>query len=52
MLREIEPGVPLSVALGPRPLSVVTKAGAFGSPAALLGAYRELAGIRRRGAGA
>ena len=53
MLREIEPGVPLSLALGPRPMSVVTKAGAFGSPAALLAAYTELSGIRRRsGAGA
>jgi uncharacterized protein YgbK (DUF1537 family) len=52
MVREIEPGVPLSSALGPRPMAVVTKAGAFGSPAALLGAYKELSGTRSRGAGA
>jgi uncharacterized protein YgbK (DUF1537 family) len=52
VLREIESGVPLSVTLGPRPIPVVTKAGAFGSPAALLDAYHVLAGIRRRGRGA
>ena len=28
---EIEPGVPLSVAVGRRPIPVVTKAGAFGT---------------------
>lgn len=48
VLGEIEPGVPLSVTLGPRRLSVVTKAGAFGSPGALCDAYDELAIIRRR----
>jgi D-threonate/D-erythronate kinase len=46
-LREIEPGIPLSLALGRRPIPVITKAGAFGSPAALLRCYRELAAIRR-----
>ncbi len=46
-LREIEPGIPLSLALGRRSIPVITKAGAFGSPAALLGCYRELAAIRR-----
>jgi D-threonate/D-erythronate kinase len=46
-LREIEPGIPLSLALGRRSIPVVTKAGAFGSPAALLRCYRELAALRR-----
>jgi len=35
LVDEIEPGVPLSVSLAPRPISVVTKAGAFGHPATL-----------------
>jgi D-threonate/D-erythronate kinase len=35
LLREIEPGIPLSVALGRQSIPVITKAGAFGSPAAL-----------------
>ncbi len=52
VLREIEPGVALSVALGPRPIAVVTKAGAFGSPAALLASCTELARIRDPGPGA
>jgi D-threonate/D-erythronate kinase len=46
-LREIESGIPLSLALGRRSIPVVTKAGAFGSPAALLRCYQELAAIRR-----
>jgi D-threonate/D-erythronate kinase len=46
-LREIEPGIPLSLALGRRSIPVITKAGAFGSPAALVGCHRELAAIRR-----
>jgi D-threonate/D-erythronate kinase len=46
-LREIEPGIPLSLSLGGRSIPVITKAGAFGSPAALLRCYRELAAIRR-----
>ncbi len=46
-LREIEPGIPLSLALGRHSIPVITKAGAFGSPAALLRCYRELAAIRR-----
>ena len=49
MLREIEPGVPLSVTLGGRAIPVVTKAGAFGCASALLDAYDELASARRRG---
>jgi D-threonate/D-erythronate kinase len=51
-LREIEPGIPLSLALGRRSIPVITKAGAFGSPAALLGCHRELAAIRRGDAAA
>ena len=46
VVRAIEPGVPLSVSMAGRPIPVVTKAGAFGSPAALLRAYDELAIIR------
>ena len=58
VVREIEPGVPLSMALaacanrfgsGLRPIPVVTKAGAFGSNDALLNVHREIAGLRRRG---
>ena len=41
---EIEPGVPLGRLLGPRPLPVVTKAGGFGGPDALVRACRALAG--------
>jgi len=44
---EIEPGVPLSVAAGPRALAVITKAGAFGSADTLLACYRTLAAARR-----
>ncbi len=47
LIREVEPGIPLSLALGRRSIPVITKAGAFGSPAALLQCYRELAAIRR-----
>lgn len=36
LLGEIEPGVALSIAAGPRPLTVVTKAGAFGNRDTLL----------------
>lgn len=43
---EIEAGVPLSIATGPRPLAVVTKAGAFGDDATLLECYRALAEAR------
>ncbi|MEI7429072.1 MAG: four-carbon acid sugar kinase family protein [Betaproteobacteria bacterium] len=48
LVREIEPGVPLSVTIGPRSIPVVTKAGAFGSPDALLNCYSALS-IARRG---
>jgi len=47
LVREIEPGIPLSVSVGARAMPIVTKAGAFGSPDALLHCYRQLAAIRR-----
>jgi D-threonate/D-erythronate kinase len=50
LLCEVEPGIPLSVALGRRPIPVMTKAGAFGSPESLLHCYRELAALGRRDA--
>ncbi|MEI7612410.1 MAG: four-carbon acid sugar kinase family protein [Betaproteobacteria bacterium] len=46
LVREIEPGVPLSVAIGPRSIAVVTKAGAFGSANALLACYAALSAAR------
>jgi uncharacterized protein YgbK (DUF1537 family) len=46
LVSEIEPGVPLSMAIGTRTLPVVTKAGAFGSPEALLRCYSALAKAR------
>lgn len=39
---EIEPGVPLSVAAGIKPIPVITKAGAFGSRETLLRCYETL----------
>jgi uncharacterized protein YgbK (DUF1537 family) len=50
LIREVEPGIPLSLGLGRRSIPVVTKAGAFGSSAALLQCHQELAAIRRRAA--
>jgi uncharacterized protein YgbK (DUF1537 family) len=44
---EVEAGVPLSVAAGPRALAVITKAGAFGGGDTLLDCYRTLAAARR-----
>jgi uncharacterized protein YgbK (DUF1537 family) len=44
---EIEAGVPLSVAAGPRALAVITKAGAFGGGDTLLHCYQILAAARR-----
>lgn len=46
LVREIEPGIPLSVSVGSRAMPIVTKAGAFGSPEALLHCYQQLAAIR------
>jgi D-threonate/D-erythronate kinase len=44
LLGEVEPGVPLGLTDAARPLPVVTKAGAFGSPSAL---QRSRAALRR-----
>jgi 4-hydroxythreonine-4-phosphate dehydrogenase len=46
MAGEIEAGVPLSAAAGPRPLAVITKAGAFGNSETLLNCYQLLAEAR------
>lgn len=46
LVRELEPGIPLSVMLGRLAVPVVTKAGAFGSPGSLLHCYQELAAVR------
>lgn len=43
---EVRRGLPSSVTLGPRPLHVVTKAGAFGEPDALYAAWRHLDELR------
>ena len=42
LVGEIEPGVPLSIAAGPRPLTVITKAGAFGNRDTLLHCHAML----------
>jgi uncharacterized protein YgbK (DUF1537 family) len=42
IVREVEPGIPLSRLVGPRPVLVVIKAGAFGSPEALLVSLQHL----------
>ncbi|ABG05899.1 conserved hypothetical protein [Rubrobacter xylanophilus DSM 9941] len=46
VLRELEPGVPVGVLLGPHPCPVVTKAGGFGRPGTLLEALGLLLGER------
>ncbi|WP_394780366.1 four-carbon acid sugar kinase family protein [Undibacterium sp.] len=43
---EIEPGVPLSVADGARPITVITKAGAFGSLDTLFRSHETLRAMR------
>lgn len=48
MSSEVEPGVPLSLALGPRPIAVVTKAGAFGSPGTLVAACERIDALGRQ----
>ncbi len=48
VVREVEPGVPLSIALGDKPKPVITKAGAFGSPTTLLKCHAELSAMRSR----
>ncbi|MBA2692414.1 MAG: four-carbon acid sugar kinase family protein [Rubrobacter sp.] len=47
--REVEAGVPVGVVIGHRPYRVVTKAGAFGGPDTLAGAFRYLAGTGKGG---
>jgi 4-hydroxythreonine-4-phosphate dehydrogenase len=47
---EVEPGVPLGVADTPRPLPIVTKAGAFGGPATLVRCRSALRALVRHGA--
>lgn len=42
LIGEIEPGVPLSVATGIKPIPVITKAGAFGSRETLFRCYEAL----------
>jgi uncharacterized protein YgbK (DUF1537 family) len=46
--RELEPGVPLSVAVGPCAFGVVTKAGAFGNDATLLNCRQALRSLASR----
>jgi uncharacterized protein YgbK (DUF1537 family) len=41
---EVEPGVPVSSLIGPRPCRVVTKAGGFGGPLTLVDAVAALGG--------
>lgn len=51
LVDEVEPGVPAGVLVGPRPYSVVTKAGGFGGPETLSNALDRLSdGIRKGGA--
>lgn len=45
LIAEVEPGVPMSVALGRRSLPVITKAGAFGGDATLVKCLRAFGGI-------
>ena len=49
LLEEVEPGLPLGIALGARPFPVITKAGAFGDDGTLL---RGLARLRALSPGA
>jgi uncharacterized protein YgbK (DUF1537 family) len=46
LLCELEPGVAFSLALGPRTLPIVTKAGAFGSETTMLDCRRALHALR------
>ena len=45
LIDEIEPGVPLALSVAPRPLAVVTKAGAFGDALSLVRAGARLRGL-------
>jgi D-threonate/D-erythronate kinase len=51
LVGEVEPGVPLSVAAGIKPIPVITKAGAFGSRETLLRCYETLRKARAGSAG-
>jgi 4-hydroxythreonine-4-phosphate dehydrogenase len=42
LIEEMEPGVPLSISVGPRALPIVTKAGAFGDPQTLTRSVTKL----------
>jgi uncharacterized protein YgbK (DUF1537 family) len=46
MVREVQPGVPLSVTLGARTFPIITKAGAFGTADTLVSCYDALRGMR------
>jgi uncharacterized protein YgbK (DUF1537 family) len=48
---EIEPGVPMSISEGAQRMPVVTKAGAFGSPDALVKARAALHAMQELGQG-
>ena len=45
LVGEVEAGVPLSVSVAPKPVPVVTKAGAFGTPDALVHARAKLEAV-------
>jgi D-threonate/D-erythronate kinase len=51
LVGEVEPGVPLSFSVGPRPIPVVTKAGAFGDPGTLAVARARLEALLTRAEG-
>src|SRR3546814_16196120 len=47
MVGEVQPGIPLSVTLGPVTFPIITKAGAFGSAKSLVSCYDALERMRR-----
>jgi D-threonate/D-erythronate kinase len=51
LVGEVEPGVPLSQSIGPRPIPVVTKAGAFGHTGTLAAARARLGAVLTRAEG-
>ncbi|MEQ7124694.1 four-carbon acid sugar kinase family protein [Actinopolymorpha sp. B11F2] len=51
LVGEVEPGVPLSRSIGPRPIPVVTKAGAFGRTGTLAAARARLEAVLTRAEG-
>jgi len=46
MLREVEPGVPLSVSAGARQIPVITKSGSFGNRETLAHCVKVLRGLK------